>query len=63
MEDAHTAILGGIAIADSATIVGATIVDEQQLKVGVALSQDTINATVDVFFRFVDGDDDAYHVE
>ena len=39
------------------------IINEQQLKVGIALSQDAVDAAVNIFFGFIDGDDYAYHVE
>ena len=62
MEDAHTAVLGGIGIADGATAVGAAIVDEQELEVGMTLSQDAVYTTLERARGLVYGDDDGEHV-
>ena len=59
VKDFYTGVLTGVEVADGAAVVGAAVVDEDEFEVCIGLSQEAVDATVQVALGFVDGDDDA----
>ena len=59
VDDPNPGIPGGICVADGTGTVGAAVVDQQQLKVGVLLVQNALNTAADGVFSVIDRDDDA----
>ena len=58
MENPNTAVLGCIFIADSAGVVRAAVIDQQQFKIGIFLVQNAFNAAADGVLCVIDRDDD-----
>ena len=53
VNDAHFVALLGVAVANGATVVGGTVVDENELIVGVCLLQNAFNAILQVSSDFI----------